>query len=216
MADQPAPSQRPAEHSGGAVPGGPDRPDRPVTSEQPVRKPIVAGLIALSSVAVVAGLLGGVIVIAGAKIFGVSEAEGGTSGAPSSGATLYLPEPTKTTGSSKPSVSLDVDPRDLTVEEEPEEEEEEADEGLTLAAGQTSVPSMGRIDLTGTYGTDGAILQVQRRQAGGDWVDFPVTAAVRGGAFSTYLMTGQAGKTEFRVVDTDSGTASEPVSVQIG
>lgn len=203
MAERPAPSQRPVEPA--------QAPDHAV------RRPVVAGLTALTSVAVVAGLLGGVIVIAGTKIFGVSETDGGGTGAPSAGETLFLPDPVKTSSPSGPKVSLDVDPLDLTVDEDAEpEEEEEKDAELTLTAGQSSVAPMGRIDLSGSYGTDGAILQVQRRVDGGDWTDFPVTVPVRGGTFSTYLMTGQVGRTDFRVVDTDSDTKSKPVTVQIG
>ena len=75
---------------------------------------------------------------------------------------------------------------------------------------------MQRIDLSGSHPSgDGAILQVQRFE-NGEWANFPVTVAVRGGTFSTYVMTGRPGETRFRVLDTDSGESSDPVTVTVG
>ena len=79
-----------------------------------------------------------------------------------------------------------------------------------------SVSPMEQIDLTGTYPTgEGAVLQVQRF-VGGAWQDFPVTVVVSNRTFSTYVQTSQVGMNRFRVVDTDNGTASNVVRVQVG
>lgn len=193
----------------------PDRPN-PLSG-----RPVAAGLAALTAVAVVIGVLAGVTVLLGVKILGIGGGDATASGdGPSAGETLYLPEPAPTTAPSGPRITLDVDPEEepsgADDEAEEEVEEEEKDEGeLVLRTGQSAVAPMQRIDLSGSYGKDGAILQVQRKE-NGSWNDFPVTVSVRGGAFSTYVMTGKSGKTKFRVVDTDSGEESNAVTVQIG
>jgi hypothetical protein len=75
---------------------------------------------------------------------------------------------------------------------------------------------MQQIDLTGVYPSgEGAILQVQRF-TNGTWQDFPVTTSVSNQTFTTYVQTSQAGLNRFRVVDTDTHQASNPVRVQIG
>jgi len=79
------------------------------------------------------------------------------------------------------------------------------------------VPTFGEITLTGTYSAaDGTTLQVQRREAGGVWADFPVTATVTGGTFSTYIQTGQTGTNRIRMMDTSTGAMSNVVTVDVG
>jgi hypothetical protein len=56
---------------------------------------------------------------------------------------------------------------------------------------------------------------VQRFENGG-WTDFPTTASVRGGIFTTYVMTGRVGMNRFRVLDPSSGRSSNPVRVRVG
>ena len=185
-------------------------------------RPVAAGLAALTGVAVVIGLLAGVTVLLGTKILGVGGGEAQAGDTPTAGETLFLPDPAPTTGPSGPRITLDVDPKEQAEaeaeekEEAAEEKDEKKKEKLTLRAGQTSVSAMQRIDLSGSYKKgEGAILQVQRKE-NGTWADFPVTVSVRDGSFSTYVMTGQSGKTKFRVVDTDSGEKSNVVTVKIG
>jgi hypothetical protein len=75
---------------------------------------------------------------------------------------------------------------------------------------------MEQIDLTGVYpGGEGAILQVERFTSG-SWQAFPVTVSVSDETFATYVQTSQTGPNRFRVVDTDTGRASNDVSVNIG
>ena len=57
---------------------------------------------------------------------------------------------------------------------------------------------------------------VKRLVSGGSWSDFPVTVSVSDATFATYVQTGQAGKAKFRVLDTSSDKASNPVTVTIG
>lgn len=185
-----------------------DRPDRPV----------VSGLLALAGVGLVVGLVLGGVALAGVKVLGLG-GDGGGSRDAASEQSFYLPKPEKTEPPSGPLITLAPDPKATestssapsspTTSAAPEEE-------ISLSAGQTSVPPMGQIDLTGVYpGGEGAILQVQRF-ADGQWQDFPVTASVSGETFATYVQTGQGGVNRFRVVDTDTGVESNEVRVRIG
>ncbi|KRE93890.1 hypothetical protein ASG76_10730 [Nocardioides sp. Soil774] len=170
-------------------------------------RPVLTGLIALVGVAVVIGLLGGLAVIVGVKATGI----GGSSDAGSSGgaaSTFNLPKPTDTG-----SASATQEP------EQPSESQSTSEapaEAISLSATQQSVSPMQQIDLTGTYPAgEGAILQVQRFEDGA-WSDFPVTAPVIGGTFTTYVQTSRVGPNKFRVVDTDSEAISNEVTVTVG
>ena len=175
--------------------------------------PIIHGLAALVGVAVAIGLLFGAGTLLVTKGLGLGSGGSGEASDPEAGdASMYLPKPTKKETATGPLVSL-----------APGEEETpgstgspQAQTGIVLQAGQTSVAPMQQIDLSGSYaGGDGAILQVQRFE-GGSWRDFPVTARVSGGQFTTYIQTGQTGENKFRMADTDSGAASNEVTVTIG
>jgi hypothetical protein len=192
--------------------------DRPTPLSE---RPVLAGIAALTGVAVVVGLLAGITVLMATKILGVEggdvEASGST---PTAGETLYLPDPVETKAPEGPRITLDVDPEDLEATDEETVEDQEKDkkkkDEFTLRAGQDSVVAMQRIDLTGKYPKgNGAILRVQRKENGA-WADFPVTVSVRDGSYSTYVITGQMGVTKFRVLDTDSGKKSNAVTVTIG
>ena len=56
---------------------------------------------------------------------------------------------------------------------------------------------------------------MQRREAG-NWTDFQVTMSVVDETFSTYVQTSNSGTNVFRVIDTDTGTASNVVKVNVG
>jgi hypothetical protein len=61
----------------------------------------------------------------------------------------------------------------------------------------------------------GATLQVQRKEADGEWSDFPVTLETRkGGKFSTWIVTSRTGRWDFRVVG--EGFSSPTATVEIG
>ncbi|HET7356706.1 MAG TPA: hypothetical protein VFJ09_08535 [Nocardioidaceae bacterium] len=87
---------------------------------------------------------------------------------------------------------------------------------ITLAASPLHASPSERIDLSGRYpGGDGTVLQVQNYQSG-SWTTFPVSVTVSGSTFRTYIYSGNPGPQRFRVVDTSSGRASNPVTVTIG
>lgn len=179
--------------------------------------PIFHGLVALVCVAGSISLLLGLGALLATKGLGLA-------GAPENAAvdstdrgsqTMYLPKPDQTRQRTGPLVTLlpgdepesgstgSVPPATTTA-------------GIVLAAVQTSVTPLERIDLTGSYAAgEGAVLQVQRFDGGG-WQDFPVTALVSGGTFSTYIQTSLPGPTRFRMTDTDTGATSNEIVVTVG
>ena len=172
--------------------------------------PVAFGFVALVGV----GLAIGLIAALGALVASKAVVGGGESAADDSTAqqSMYLPTPSPTGRDNGPGPLVSLQPREQS---EQEQESEAAATAINLTAGQNAVGPMERIDLTGTYDQEGAILQVQRFAAGA-WGDFPVTASVSGGTFSTYVQTSSTGQVKFRVVDTDSGQQSNEVVVQIG
>lgn len=177
-----------------------------MTSDE--RHPIVAALVALVAVGLVVGLLLGVVALIGSRVAGL----GGDGGATDAGGgpSLYLPTPV-------PTATTSGSPAPVAEPTAPAPTSSTPAEQITLQSGAASVAPMERIDLSGVYpGGEGAVLQVQRKGEGDSWEDFPVTAAVSGGTFSTYVQTGRSGVQRFRVRDSDSGRVSNVVSVTVG
>jgi hypothetical protein len=179
--------------------------------------PVLTGLLALVAVAVTVGLILGGGALAATRVLGIGADDTASDASSTSEESMYLPKPEPTQSESGPLITLEPDPQgpvsqlptDETSEAEPETE-------IALSSDQTSVGSMERIYLTGTYpGGEGAILQVQQWEGGG-WGDFPVTASVSNETFTTYIQTSQPGRNRFRVIDTDTGEASNEVRVTIG
>lgn len=89
-------------------------------------------------------------------------------------------------------------------------------DGIILDASPMSVAPNEHINLSGTYkAPDGTVLQIQRKE-GGQWVDFPATVPVSGGAFATYIYTGQTGPNQIRVSAIGRDDVSNAVTVQVG
>jgi hypothetical protein len=184
-----------------------DRPDRE-------GHPVVSGVIALVAVALAVGLVLGGGALLAARVLNLSGDQTASDGGSSGGETMYLPTPSPTEKNTAPQITLAPDPNDVegqpssTASKEPEEK-------ISLTSDTAEVGSMDRIYLRGTYpGGEGAILQVQQWE-GGAWGIFPVTASVSNETFTTYIQTSQQGKNRFRVVDTDSGEASNEIRVTI-
>jgi hypothetical protein len=86
---------------------------------------------------------------------------------------------------------------------------------IRLLASSDSVSSFEQVTLSGRYpGGNGTSLQVQRRE-GGAWVQFPTSASVQGGSFSTFVASGQSGPNAFRVLDPSTGRKSNVVVVRV-
>ena len=180
--------------------------------------PILTGLAALVGVAVVVGLILGLVVVAGAHVAGLGG--GDQTGSSTAEASMYLPRPQKTPMESGPQITLAPGastPSSAPSGQQPKHHKKKPSKSkeLTLSAGVTSASPMQQIDLTGIYPSgEGAILQVQRFADGG-WQDFPVTVSVSNQTFATYVQTSQGGVNRFRVVDTDTHLASNEVRVTI-
>lgn len=175
-------------------------------------RPVLTGLLALVGVAVAVGLVAALAVVAGAHVLGLGGGHAAVAG--DSGATMYLPKPQKTKPADGPSITLGSNPTQSGTTKTPTIHKPK--KRISLQSGETSVAAMGRIDLTGTYpGGEGAVLNVQKF-SNGSWQDFySISATVTNGTFSTYIQTGTPGNNRFRVIDSDTHLASNPVSVTI-
>lgn len=193
------------------------RPD-PVDTDAPERRDlsVLWGLVALVAAAVI---VGGVLALGAAvasRATGLGTAEEQVTAETTQRETLFLPEPSETQSEPEPYITLsEVAEPDLPSSTFSETPSAPATE-ITLFSAQTEVGQMEPIDLSGSYaGGDGAVLRVQQFEAG-VWGDFPVTVAVNGGEFSTFIQASAIGVNRFRVLDTDTGEASNEVRVTIG
>ncbi|MDQ4054329.1 MAG: hypothetical protein M3237_16715 [Actinomycetota bacterium] len=176
--------------------------------------PVLTGLIALVGVAVVVGLILGGAVLAGTKVLGIGD-DGSATDDASSGDSLHLPRPELTTEPSDPLVTFASPDETERTRNSQESETAKPKTEISLSAAQTTATPMEQIDLTGVFpGGEGAILQVQRFEAG-SWEDFPVTVEVSNATFATYIQTSQTGLNRFRVIDTESRETSNEVRVTI-
>jgi hypothetical protein len=178
-------------------------------------RPVIAGLLALVGVAVAVGLIAAVAVVGGAHMLGLGDGHAAVLGG-DAGATMVVPKPQKTQPASGPSITLGSSPSASSSNQGPPPKIKKAKKQISLQTGQSEVPAMGRIDLTGTYpGAEGAVLNVQKF-SNGSWQDFySISATVTNGSFSTYIQTGTPGMNRFRVIDSDSKLASNEVRVRI-
>lgn len=120
--------------------------------------------------------------------------------------------------SASPSPVETEDETEPTPEPEPTPTEGEPEEP-TLVAEQTQVAPGQRFVLSGAFpeAGQGARLQVQVREEGTDWGDFPITTTTRdGGEFRAELFTSRPGEREFRLRAEKSGDTTPTVTVTIG
>lgn len=182
--------------------------------------PVLSGLVALLAVSLTVGLVLGGVALVGTRILGIGGESSGSAGA-SEEESAVIPRPSKTAADG-PQVTLNTQPPESedtgSEKAKPDKKTKKAkpDKEITLQVGQTAVGNFEQIDLTGVYpGGEGAILQVQRFE-GGQWVDFNATLSVSNETFSTYVQSAQLGVNKFRVVDSGTGAASNPVTVRVG
>lgn len=177
-----------------------------MTQDQRPLKQLAVSLGAMLAVATVLGLVVGVAALGAFRVVG-----GGGGDATAEEPSLSFP--TRTPDSPRSPVPSEPQGED-TGRDEPRSRTPRRP-AINLTVSPVSVAAMERIDLTGTYrGGEGATLRVQRFEGG--WSDFPTTASVSDGTFTTYVMTGRTGRNRFRVVDEASGARSNPVTVRVG
>jgi len=185
-------------------------------------------MVALLAVALGVGLVLAVVALVGARVLGLGGGDGESAAEATVRQTMYLPTPVETDEATGPLVTLnteDADEPEATDGESEAPQDEPTTEATseTAAAGQislqalsTTVASGERIYFSGVYpGGEGAILWVQRWQDG-RWAEFPASVGVTNGTFSSYIFTGVSGVNRFRVIDRDSGTVSNEISVTVG
>jgi hypothetical protein len=180
--------------------------------DAPWTRQLLVSVAVLVAVALVIGGVVSVVALGAANVSGIDNARPSATAQPS----LYFPSDEPTTRPEQYPDPAGVDdttgsaPTPPTRTARPKKKRT-----ISLQAFPHQVSANERINLTGVYpGAEGASLQVQRFE--GSWVDFPVSASVRGGAFTTYIYTGRSGANRFRVVDKASGRKSNPVRVRIG
>lgn len=108
-----------------------------------------------------------------------------------------------------------------TTEAEPEPEATTAPDEVkpTINTSSEEVSPGERFYLSGAFpdSPEGQDIQVEVRDPGGSWDDFPIQTKTRdGGIFRTELYTSRTGKREFRVTNKATGVSTPKVSVEIG
>ncbi len=89
----------------------------------------------------------------------------------------------------------------------------------TIRASKPQVSPGERFVIEGTFPAvgEGAELQVQVKDEGSDWDDFPIETTTRGGGrFKTELYTSRTGDRQFRLLNKKTNDATPAVTVQIG
>jgi hypothetical protein len=169
---------------------------------------IVRALLVVLVVAIVVGVIVAVVSVTLLKSSGIlSQAN------PSDEPSQVLPpssSPATGTTSEPPTTQPAQTPTGLTTTTTPH-----THRTIQLTASPTAAGTYERINLVGSYhGSGSPTLQVQRFESG-QWVDFPTTASVSGGVFSTYIETGHTGMNRIRLVDPSTGKSSNVVEVNI-
>ncbi|MPZ96247.1 MAG: hypothetical protein GEU96_15375 [Propionibacteriales bacterium] len=174
-------------------------------ADDELRRKAIRAVLIVAGIAVVLGLVVALTATAALRMAGLS---GGDKTAPTF-ATPRPNEPEPVAPSPSAQGSESPDPPAST------RPAKKAKPRIVLEASSAAAATMERITLSGTYrGGDGVSLQVQRREDG-SWVDFPTTARVESEAFSTYVELGQPGENQLRVVDPESGKASNQVVITV-
>lgn len=198
-----------------------DKPKSPRDRDDDVTKPILAGLGALVGVAVVVGVLAGLVVMVGSRVVGLggdssASADGGGEG----GASLYMPPLEETSEASGPLHTLfstgspdesEASPTDtITKKKKPKKKP------ITLSASPATVSGSQELYLSGTYPNgEGATLNIEMKVGDAAWTEFTfVDANVSGRQFSTYVYTSQTGDIQWRMWDKAKNVRSNPVTIK--
>lgn len=175
------------------------------------RRALLAALAAMVGVALLVGLAVGGAAVSVVNFAGVGDGDGGAAAGEEE--SLFIPR-YKPTESVEPDLGL-PSPSE-SGKQKPKQKPSPRDEQFELSVAPQSVGPGDRINFNGVYvDGEGVALQVQRKE-GGSWVDFPVTATVRGGVFSTWIQTTRTGTQAFRFYDKSADRASNTVRVTVG
>lgn len=196
-------------------------------SEKQDENPVVSGLVALATVAVVVGILAGIGAIVATKVVGLGDAKEAAAESTGVADSLVMPDPVPTKAGDGPLVTLapsdtesvettaSPDDSETTESEAPEKEKKKP--AITLSQGSFEVAPGEKLYLSGIYpGGEGAVLDIEYRIDRGAWTDFPIDASVSGETFSTYVETYKTGAFEWRMVDASAKKVSNVVKVRHG
>lgn len=176
---------------------------------------LLLAIAAMAGVALLVGLAIGGAAVTVMNVAGVSsDGGGGSEGDGEESLVIPKYQPTETV---EPDLGLPSPSGDGKKERDKPAKEDRSPrpDQIQLTAAPQSVGAGERINFNGVYvDGEGVELQIQRKE-GGSWVDFPVTATVRGGVFSTWIQTTRTGKSPFRVYDESADRASNVVRVTI-
>jgi hypothetical protein len=182
--------------------------------EAPWPRQLLVAVVVLVAVALVIGGVASVVALGAAKVTGINDAHPTATARPS----LYLPSgdpTTKVDPYPAPSGGRTPGPTARSATPSPKPKPKPKHPAFSLRATPPRVAAGERITLSGSYpGHDGARITVQRFES--DWVDFPVTATVHGGAFSTYITTSHTGVNRLRMTDVTADRSSNAVRVTVG
>ncbi|MEV7395983.1 acyl carrier protein [Aeromicrobium sp. NPDC092404] len=188
--------------AGGRVPTTLESPARPEHDEETVRRRRLAERLFFLFIFIGAGL-GAVLGFGGSALV---EATGiGAVDLPSISNPTTAPTPT-------PSATPTPEPTETTPARPNEPKP-------TIKVSKPQVAPGERFVIEGRYPSlgEGASLQVQVKDEGTDWDDFPIETTTRdGGRFKTELYTSRTGERQFRLLDKRSDKATPSVTVQIG
>ena len=182
-------------------------------------RPVLTGLVALVSVAVVVGLLTGLAAILGTRVIGLGGESDSSAGEPRGQQSLYLPDPVPTEEEGGPLVTLAGTPTQQAEEQDPSEKPtiEKPKKAINLAAGATSVSGEEQLYLSGTYpGGEGSILDIEYKINDQPWREFNLDVNVSGQTFATYVYTSNAGNIKWRMWDKSRNKRSNEVAVKHG
>lgn len=189
----------PAPTATAAALGAPRRPNRHLDDEEIAERKRTAWMFA-RRFAVVGVALGVVFGLAGVALInatGLDEVSMPATATPTATATTTTPTPSATP--TKPSNDAVPEP--------------------TLSVPSSSVSPGERIRLTGSFPEldAGATIQVQIRDKGESWDDFPVaTKTGGGGEFTTVIYTTRTGEREIRMIHKDTNTTTPAVTINVG
>jgi hypothetical protein len=183
-------------------------------------KQLLVGAAVLVAVALLVGGIVAVVALKAADVAGLTSEPGNNSPTGPPAMSEDLPESASAPTTSAPATSQPPtsSPTTTSPPSKDDRKKDRKKKRRNRIELQVSPPSAGtyeRVNLTGSYRAgDGATLQVQRLESG-SWVDFPTSATVSGGTFSTYIETGHTGPNKFRMLDTATGRTSNVAVVRI-
>lgn len=180
--------------------------------------PVTNGLVALVAVALVVGLLGGILALIGTRLVGLSAGGGGGGDGVAVGDTLYMPDPVKTELDSRLQFTLQptaTETSQATETEEPTQTRTNSEARLTLSVATYEIGVGENLAMSGIYSNgEGSILEVWYNVEGEGWKKFPATTNVTSSLFTVDVVTYKSGDIQWRVQDPDNGMKSNEVTVK--